>query len=65
MSSYQKDKHQEWEHQESDKIDSILDKIATKGYENLTTTEKRILENYSRKQNQSCAAVQSREQDAY
>ena len=36
--------------QESAKIDSILDKIATKGYENLSTTEKRILENYSRKQ---------------
>ncbi|UCF05738.1 MAG: rhomboid family intramembrane serine protease [bacterium] len=31
------------------KIDSILDKIAAKGYENLTETEKRILENYSRK----------------
>ena len=31
------------------KIDSILDKIAQKGYENLTETERRILENYSRK----------------
>lgn len=28
-------------------IDSILDKISSKGYENLTETEKRILENYS------------------
>lgn len=31
-------------------IDSILDKISAKGYDKLTTTEKRILENYSRKQ---------------
>jgi len=34
-------------------IDSILDKISAKGYENLTPTEKRILENYSRKRNES------------
>jgi membrane associated rhomboid family serine protease len=33
-------------------IDSILDKISAKGYDNLTTTEKRILENYSRKREQ-------------
>lgn len=31
-------------------IDSILDKISAKGYENLSPTEKRILENYSRQQ---------------
>jgi membrane associated rhomboid family serine protease len=31
-----------------DNIDSILDKISAKGYENLTPTEKRILDNYSR-----------------
>ena len=31
-------------------IDSILDKISAKGYDNLSTTEKRILEHYSRKQ---------------
>ncbi len=37
------------EGQDIAKIDSILDKIASKGYENLSTTEKRILENYSRK----------------
>jgi len=37
---------------DSDNIDSILDKISAKGYENLTTTEKRILENYSRKRNE-------------
>jgi hypothetical protein len=33
------------------KIDSILDKISAKGYENLTETEKRILENYSKDTN--------------
>ena len=33
---------------DSKKIDSILDKISSKGYENLTETEKRILENYSK-----------------
>ncbi len=30
------------------KIDSILDKISAKGYDNLSPTEKKILENYSR-----------------
>ena len=49
-SDYHKVRREEWQEQESVKIDSILDKIATKGYENLSTTEKRILENYSRKQ---------------
>jgi membrane associated rhomboid family serine protease len=34
-------------------IDSILDKISAKGYENLTPTEKRILENYSRQRRNS------------
>ena len=38
------------EKQETANIDSILDKISAKGYDKLTTTEKRILENYSRKQ---------------
>jgi membrane associated rhomboid family serine protease len=37
---------------ETANIDSILDKISAKGYDNLTTTEKRILENYSRKRGQ-------------
>lgn len=38
----------------TDNIDSILDKISAKGYENLTPTEKRILDNYSKQQrNQS------------
>jgi membrane associated rhomboid family serine protease len=48
--NYTQTRREEWERQESTKIDSILDKIASKGYENLSTTEKRILENYSRKQ---------------
>jgi membrane associated rhomboid family serine protease len=34
-------------------IDSILDKISAKGYDTLTPTEKRILENYSRQRNDS------------
>ncbi|MBN2071789.1 MAG: rhomboid family intramembrane serine protease [Candidatus Krumholzibacteriota bacterium] len=34
---------------DADKIDSILDKISEKGYENLSETEKRILERYSDK----------------
>jgi membrane associated rhomboid family serine protease len=33
-----------------DNIDSILDKISAKGYDNLSATEKRILENYSRQE---------------
>lgn len=47
---YNRERKEVYEEQESMKIDSILDKIAAKGYENLSTTEKRILENYSRKQ---------------
>jgi len=46
----QRVRNSKWGEQENGKIDSILDKIASKGYENLSTTEKRILENYSRKQ---------------
>jgi membrane associated rhomboid family serine protease len=34
-------------------IDSILDKISAKGYDTLSPTEKRILENYSRQRNDS------------
>jgi membrane associated rhomboid family serine protease len=34
-------------------IDSILDKISAKGYETLSSTEKRILENYSRQRKDS------------
>jgi membrane associated rhomboid family serine protease len=47
--AYQEDRRQRAEDQETDNIDSILDKISAKGYDNLSTTEKRILENYSRK----------------
>jgi membrane associated rhomboid family serine protease len=32
---------------DAEKINSILDKLSEKGYENLTETERRILENYS------------------
>ncbi len=46
----QNPKKRKWESQEGAKIDSILDKIAAKGFDNLSATEKRILENYSRKQ---------------
>jgi membrane associated rhomboid family serine protease len=35
--------------QDDVKIDSILDKICAKGYDNLSATEKRILDNYSKK----------------
>ena len=47
---YNQTRREDFVEQEGTKIDSILDKIASKGYENLSTTEKRILENYSRKQ---------------
>ena len=40
-----------WEREE-EKIDSILDKIKAKGIENLSATEKRILENYSRRKDE-------------
>jgi hypothetical protein len=38
-----------WEAREGANIDSILDKISSKGFEDLSATERRILENYSRK----------------
>lgn len=47
--SYTEKKSATYESQERQKVDSILDKIASKGYEDLSTTEKRILENYSRR----------------
>jgi len=47
------DKRRDWHEQEQAKIDSILDKIQSRGFENLSPTEKRILENYSRKQNEN------------
>jgi membrane associated rhomboid family serine protease len=50
--TYKQDRRERNDGHETENIDSILDKISAKGYENLTTTEKRILENYSRKRNQ-------------
>jgi hypothetical protein len=47
--SYVRQRQEQQEDQETANIDSILDKISAKGMDNLTTTEKRILENYSRK----------------
>jgi membrane associated rhomboid family serine protease len=47
-----RDRQDNRENRDSTNIDSILDKISAKGYDNLTTTEKRILENYSRKRNE-------------
>ncbi len=46
------ERHRE-EQRRDDNIDSILDKISAKGYDNLTPTEKRILENYSRQRDDS------------
>ena len=46
---YRQPRTEEFEEHEATKINSILDKINSKGFENLSTTEKRILENYSRK----------------
>ena len=44
------DEDEKGESYDEEKINSILDKISEKGYENLTETERRILENYSRNQ---------------
>ncbi|MFH1754269.1 MAG: rhomboid family intramembrane serine protease [Candidatus Latescibacterota bacterium] len=38
--------------QDDVKIDSILDKICAKGYDNLSATEKRILDHYSKQRNE-------------
>jgi membrane associated rhomboid family serine protease len=45
---YMNDRQQESNPAEQGNIDSILDKISEKGYDNLSETEKRILDNYSR-----------------
>ena len=50
--AFMQDRREKQNDYESANIDSILDKISAKGYENLTTTEKRILENYSRKRSE-------------
>jgi membrane associated rhomboid family serine protease len=47
--TYTEERRERHDDQEVANIDSILDKISAKGMDNLTTTEKRILENYSRK----------------
>jgi membrane associated rhomboid family serine protease len=47
--TYTNERREKEKEQETTNIDSILDKISAKGYDNLTTTEKRILDNYSRK----------------
>lgn len=44
------DGNEESETYDEQKINSILDKISEKGYENLTETERRILDNYSKSQ---------------
>jgi hypothetical protein len=46
--AYWERRRMEHERQQRAKVDSILDKIREKGYENLSPTEKRILEQYSR-----------------
>jgi len=48
---YMKDRQQESNAPEQGNIDSILDKISEKGYDNLSEVEKRILDNYSRDRN--------------
>jgi hypothetical protein len=48
-----KDRRRQDEEANRNNIDSILDKISAKGYETLTPTEKRILENYSRQRKDS------------
>ncbi len=45
--SFKEESRDDTKDNDSNKIDSILDKISSKGYENLSETEKRILEKYS------------------
>src|SRR5712672_267421 len=51
--AYTRDVRRQDEEASRNNIDSILDKISAKGYETLTPTEKRILENYSKQRNDS------------
>ncbi len=51
--SFRDDPPDDASHYDKGKIDSILDKISEKGYENLSETEKRILEKYSEDRNGS------------
>ena len=50
---YKREVRRQDEEASRNNIDSILDKISAKGYETLTPTEKRILENYSRQHRDS------------
>jgi len=47
------ERQEKQEHHDTDNIDSILDKISAKGYDNLSSIEKKILENYSRKRREN------------
>lgn len=51
--AYKREVRRQDEEARRNNIDSILDKISAKGYETLTPTEKRILENYSKERNDS------------
>jgi len=51
--THTRERHRPDEEAARSNIDSILDKISAKGYETLTSTEKRILENYSKQRNDS------------
>lgn len=51
--TYKREVRRQDEEASRNNIDSILDKISAKGYETLTPTEKRILENYSKQRNDS------------
>ena len=50
---YTRERRRQEEEDHRSNIDSILDKISAKGYDTLTPTEKRTLENYSRQRNDS------------
>jgi membrane associated rhomboid family serine protease len=51
--AYTRERRRQDEEDHRDNIDSILDKISAKGYDTLSPTEKRILENYSRQRDNS------------
>src|SRR6187200_1050722 len=51
--AYTRERRRQDEEASRNNIDSILDKISAKGYETLSPTEKRILENYSKQRNDS------------
>jgi len=46
---YKRERNEQESRREQDNVDSILDKISDKGVRNLSSTEKRILENYRRR----------------